>query len=86
MIYKAVLGDWAIGREEELKEQAKRKVKAKQEELEKANEVAARIQKEYDELLESEVVKDATGGFVTFNGKMVGECTSWSMGSAITDD
>ena len=86
MIYKAVLGEVKIGREEELREQAKRKVKAKQEELETANEVAARIQKEYDELLESEVIKDRSCGWITIGGSAIGECGSWSIGGKVDDD
>ena len=79
MIYKAVLGEVKIGMEEDLREQAKRKVRAKLEELEEARSKVMRVKKEYDELLESEVVKEKPTGRVTFGNHPMCEITDWSI-------
>ena len=86
MIYKAVLGEVKIDREEALKDHAKRKVKAKQEELESAQAKVVRVQKEYDELLESEVVKEKPTGWITLGGSCIGEVTDWSITTGGTED
>ena len=79
MIYKAVLGEVKIGMEEDLREQARRKVRAKLEELEEARSKVMRVKKEYDELLESEVVKEKPTGWITLGGSCIGEVTDWSI-------
>ena len=78
MIYKAVLGEVQVEMDEDLKKQAMSKVKAKIEAINAALEKVARIDEEYAELLESEVVKENCGGWVTIgNGTSmeISNCT-----------